>query len=105
MMTPGRARSTEVEFAQDELDHARVFLRARRQRTRFRGGLDLAEALEAPLRLGDDLLRQHEDVAVGERDAGARGAGEDDLREVVAGPHRRHALERGQHQRCGHGRV
>ena len=78
-------------LAQDRLDVARIPVH--RELARPRGRLELVEPHDAPLRLGDDLLRDDDDVGVLEP-ARAVGCGREQRREVVPLFDLRDALER-----------
>ena len=88
-------------FAQDEFDHARVLGRARGKLTRLGTGLDRGEVGVAPLALGDDLLRDHENIAFGSGLAGAYEAVRDQSRKVVAGLDHGDARQREERERAG----
>ena len=83
------ARAHDADgFAQDHLDVPRVAVRAGElERTRRR--VDVLQASDAAFRLRDDLLREHDDVAVLER-----AALRHELGEVRAGGDLGQALER-----------
>src|SRR5262249_56564216 len=54
-------------LTQDDLDEARIAPDLLRYPERLWGGGDVAEADDAPLRLGDDLLAHHEEITGEER--------------------------------------
>src|SRR5215831_19534330 len=70
-------------LAKDELRDTRVLSRAPGYRLCFGAGLDLAQAYEAPFGFRHNLLRENDDIAVGELNAGTRCAREDDLCKIV----------------------
>ena len=99
--TPGRWRTTRRDFAQDDLDEARVLVDLRREVFGPCRGLNLREVDVASFRLGDDFLRHHHDVAVRRCEPAAFAAGDDERGQVVARTHQGNIGNR--HQRDGHG--
>jgi hypothetical protein len=77
-----------LRLPQDRLDAARVLIVAG-DLARLLRGLDVVEADDAALRLGDGLLRENDDVAVLELELGR-----DELGEVVPFTDLRQALDR-----------
>ena len=71
-------------LAQHRLHQAGVLIHAAGVVEREGAWLEVVEGDDAPLRLGDDALRDHDDVAVLDRRALRRGGVEDLLRDVVA---------------------
>ena len=72
-------RTILSRLGEDQLDQARVLVEGGGELARPRARLDLAEPALPALGLGDDLLGDHDDVAVGEL-----GGGRDHLAELVA---------------------
>ena len=83
--TPGRWRSTSVDSCKDQLDEAGILAGLLGKRDGARRRRNGREIDAAALRLRDDLLRQHENVAGSEREARVAQCCNDDRREIVAG--------------------
>ena len=83
-------------LAQHQFDMARVLVHGGGEFDRPRARLHAVDLDDPALRLGDDLLRHHQHVAVGQRLARPFDRGEDQRRQVVAGFDARNALQRGQ---------
>ena len=97
MIRFGRERTTRVEFTQNDLDQPRVLAHLGAKLHGFRGWRDSGEIDSASLSLGDDLLRDHDNVTVAQFPAIHRG--NDQGRYVVALAHHRHASERDKFER------
>jgi hypothetical protein len=78
-------------FRQDQFDEARIFLDVTTEFDRLRRRFDGRKIDHASFGLGDDLLRQHDDVAATRHDAAARQPLADQGDEIVALGDPRHA--------------
>ena len=99
MRSPRCARSTSVDFGEDQLDEACVLARDGGELARARAGDDIGEPHVAAFRLGHDLLRDDEHVACEESESGTRERLLEERGEVAPGKHLGNVAQRRERQR------